>query len=158
MKWSIPHHHHNHHLSYHTTSLSSSQPPPVTVIITTTACHCHHHNHHLSLSSSQPPPVTIIIIIIKVHRRNCHCCFRCLEGNWKVLRWRSGERWNGRFISTMLDLQTVLSEEHYQTLLAFAVGAAQRSWWSKTLGKSSPVQQPWSTVPKYARRSSTYVT
>ena len=34
--------------------------------------------------------------------------------------WR---KWNRRFIITTLDLQTILAQDHYQALLAFAVGA-----------------------------------
>ena len=39
--------------------------------------------------------------------------------NISMKEWR---KWNGRFISTTLDLK-VLSEEHYRSLLVFAVGA-----------------------------------
>ena len=41
--------------------------------------------------------------------------------NITMKEWR---KWNGRFIITTLDLlHNILSEDHYQALLAFAVGA-----------------------------------
>ena len=42
---------------------------------------------------------------------------------WESVTMNEWRKWNRRFIITTLDLQTILAQDHYQALLAFAVGA-----------------------------------